>query len=133
MKYMNMDIDPKELLTQEQVREILSKNPINNGLMGDISDYESEHFNCELYWHYPLSDSVSVGAYIIPVQEGFLWVPYDDVDKYEGEILLPHDAHLLSAEECEVLADEMQRYMSGLVAALNDMQAHLKSQPQIDT
>lgn len=69
-----------------------------------------------------------MGAFIIPVQEGFLWLPYDEAAKHEGEVLLIQDARLMAADDCEVLSDDVQSYTNGLVDALGDIKVHLHSQ-----
>lgn len=56
----------------------------------------------------------------MPVREGILWIPYDEVEKETGEILRTSDAALLDEDGCAQFCDDISRYTDELCAALKD-------------
>ena len=73
-----------------------------------------------MVWCYPISEGYAAGGFILPVREGILWVPYDEMEKEDGEILLLDDAELLDADACEVMADDLRRYADSLCSMLRE-------------
>lgn len=132
MNYMNMKIKRESLLSQKQVRDVLSKKGMEDSTdyhaLEVIFDWEYEHFRRQLTWRYPISDGLYLGGYLIPVKEGMLYVPYHDVDRKEGEQLLVSEAKLMDAECCGLFAEDMQSYADGLCDALNDMKRELEKE-----
>lgn len=113
-KYMGRDLDPKTLLPMASLITMLSTNGEDDRAMSNLRDEQWEHFGMDLTWRYPISEGNAAGGFITPVQEGILWIPYDTIDKEDGELLELKDAHLLTNEECEYLLDDLRSYADGL-------------------
>ena len=92
-----------------------------------MRDCYDKEFGNELYWNYPFCDGLHNGAGLLPVQEGFLWLPYDEVDSETYEQYVLDDASLLTAAEAATLLKELRAYMEGSFAALEDIQTELSA------
>lgn len=69
------------------------------------------------------------GGAIIPVQEGFLFLPYDTVFQHGGARYQLASAELLTADNIHTLQKECGSYMEGLLAALGDMERAMHTYP----
>lgn len=119
-QYMGWPWQPEKLLSKDELLEELKSGGETDRAMASIRHYEEEMAGQELMWWYPISLGTYAGAFIVPVKEGFLCVPYDEMDCEEGELLLLHDAELLSAGALETLASRFRSYADGLCAALEE-------------
>ena len=87
------------LKSKEELIDYFIKNsPTERSLADFCSDYSARYQN-SLYWHYPLSDSEHLGAYLVLVKEGVLYIPYDDADKVSCELFCLEDIKLVNAED----------------------------------
>lgn len=119
-QYDRNTMEFSKLPTQEEFLQALSeKGFTRNGLECVLEDM-SGVVGFDRIWHYPISDSVSAGGVIIPVREGFIWIPYDDMSKAEGEIYNPIGVRVLNVEELMCLADEFKDYADRLHAFLHE-------------
>lgn len=120
-KYMGVEIDPGLLMSQTAVlRRLNEKKPTDETLDGIRKEYE-ERFGLEMAWRYPGMDDPHKAAVILPVQEGFLWLPLDPL--YFGE-QISYDlqgVELLDKKAVAALVREVQSYADGLVSALEDV------------
>lgn len=130
MKYMDMEIDPNKLRTMAETLSILENEGADYHAIEALRTEQMEQYGQELIWRYPLSDSISLGAFIIPVREGFLWVPYDEVELERGELLLLNNAALLDEEAGKYLAIDWKLYADGLNDALRDIIAAVSQNSQ---
>lgn len=54
----------------------------------------------------------------MPVREGILWIPYDEMEKEAGEILRTGDAVLMDEAACAAYAEDLRSYADELCSAL---------------
>jgi len=73
-------MDKSKLVSRAEVLQHLSANGAHYPSLAQIINQYEEHFGIDPVWHYPLSDDRNNGAFIVPVQEGYLWLPYNEVD-----------------------------------------------------
>ena len=119
-KYMGGELDPQALPKMANLISALSENGADNRALSHVRDEQWERFGKDLIWLYPISEGESAGGFILPVQEGILWIPYDAMNKEDGEFLELKDAHLLSAEACGHLLEDLRSYADGLCAVLQE-------------
>lgn len=122
-KYMNMELDPAKLPTKQELLTRLREGGGTDRALSDIREEQYELYNNELDWRYPISQGENAGGFVIPVREGILWIPYDEIERDEGEILLLDRSYLLSADDCHILADDYKFYADGLCAMLHEAEA----------
>ena len=118
--YMNGNLNPKELPVMADLIASLSEGGADDRALSHLREEQWEKFNKELIWRYPISEGESAGGFITPVQEGILWIPYDSMDKEDGELLELKQAHLLSSEACQYLLEDLRSYTDGLCAMLQE-------------
>ena len=104
-KYMNFSLNPEELLTKDELIEMIRDGGGTDAALADLREQQHEKYGNELIWRFPISEGESAGGFIMPVREGILWIPYDEMEKETGEILLLDDAELLTEDACEIMAD----------------------------
>jgi hypothetical protein len=78
-----------------------------------VDQYYGE-YNGEVFWNYPISDTVNSGQFILPVQEGYLAIPYETIDPTEHEILRLDRAYLLDVDTAKFLSEEWDIYADQL-------------------
>lgn len=61
-----------------------------------------------------------MGTVLIPVKEGFLSLPFDEVDSEAYEIFLPDDACLMDEESFDIFCDDLKRYSEGFCSAMQE-------------
>lgn len=122
-KYMNMELDPSKLPTMQELLDRLREDGGTDRSMAHIREEQMETYQNELVWRYPISEGSAAGGFVLPVREGILWIPYDEIEREDGEILLLQDAHLLSADDCSIMADDFQLYADGLCSMLREAEA----------
>ena len=117
--YMKINLNPEELPTmRELIREIVD-NGGTDAALADLREKQHEKYHNELIWRYPVSQGEAAGGFIMPVCEGILWIPYDEMEKEAGEILLIDNADLLTEDACEKMADDFSRYADQLCDVLH--------------
>lgn len=119
-KYMNMEIDPSELPSKEELLDCIRRGGSTDRALADLREEQMETYQNELIWRYPISEGMAAGGFVTPVREGILWIPYDEMERVEGEILLLEDACLLNADACSYMADDFQAYAEGLCSMLRE-------------
>lgn len=125
--YMGKHIERKRLCSMEYILSLLKNEGPCFTTLVNVRDRYDKAFGNELYWNYPFCDGVHNGAGILPVQEGFLWLPYDEVDTDTYEQYVLNDASLLTAEEATTLVKELRAYTEGVCAALEDIHMELSA------
>lgn len=126
MNLFGKDIEPTNLLTMENALGLLRMAP-NYHSISAMRDGFVDQFGKELIVHYPISDGMSLGGYILPVQEGFLWLPYDEVSRSDGELLRLENARLLTNDECEIMLMDFRIYSEHLCAELEWIVANIST------
>jgi hypothetical protein len=127
LNFTSINIDPAQLLTKQDALDKLRENGGAYSALARIADHYFGLFENELYWHYPLCGE-SAGAFILPVQEGFLHLPYNEVDAQRHELLDLDRASMLNADDVKAMLDEWRSYSDAFVGALTDMASILKKQ-----
>lgn len=125
--YMGQRIERKRLFTKHYILALLEDEGACFTTLENVRNWYDQQFGNELYWNYPYCDGLHNGAGILPVQEGFLWLPYDEVDSETYEQYLLDDASLLTAAEVQSLLKELKAYSGGLCAALEDVSMELSA------
>jgi hypothetical protein len=126
IRFMGKTINTHQLATRNEVMQALNERASFVDLEPIRERYESI-WGDDLTWRYPISDGSSAGAVIIPVQEGFLWLPYDEVDKELMELISIDEIEFLDHEGVAVLYRELKSYTDGLLDALDDMRTILQN------
>lgn len=123
-------IDTETLWSQADVLQYLKENDATYSSLYEINNsYQEIHAGKELQWHYPLCDGEYQGAYLLPVKEGFLYLPYYDCLSECGyEQFNLEGAHLCGKDELRYMCAETMTYAAGLVKTLRHMQEALVKQ-----
>ena len=74
----------------------------------------------DLVWNYILDDDLHTGFMMIPVKEGFLSLPYDEIRKETFEQYLLDEAKLFDVESMEHAIDNFRRYSVALLQAMEE-------------
>ena len=122
-KYMNMNLDPATLPCKDDLLACIRADGGTDRTLANLREEQMETYQNELIWRYPISEGMAAGGFITPVREGILWLPYDEMEREEGEILLLEDACLLNADACSYMADDFQAYAEGLCSMLREAAA----------
>lgn len=119
-QYMGITLDFSKLLSKDALLQYLEENGATDRTLADIRNrYESE-FGNELMWRYPLSAGLHAGAFIIPVQEGFLSIPYDEIEAQEYELLILEGAGLMDEDEMTFFRNDLKSYTDAFCSAMDD-------------
>lgn len=129
IQYMGQQLDPCMLYAQGHILDLLQRKGAFDQTLAEIRSDYLERFGLDLIWKYPLSDDMAGGGTIIPVQEGFLYLPYNDILRTQGAKYDLKKAELLTAKEVHTLRSECKAYMDGLLSALGDMEQALQGRP----
>lgn len=115
-KYISQfqQVDRTLLKSKDEVVEYLKENGEHEPSLAEIGHQYESTFGIDLIWKYPLTDNIHEGAFIVPVQEGFMWLPYDEIDREYYEILLPDEATMLDTESCAYFMESLRHYTNDL-------------------
>lgn len=122
LQYTGLEINRNRLYRKDELMAILDKYGALDSTLDKVRDSYTERFGNQLIWKYPFSDNMQGGGTIIPVQEGFVFLPYNCVYEREGARYQLRGAELLSTESIRTLQNECRTYVEGLLAALGDME-----------
>lgn len=117
---MNQQLDPNELPTRQELLTVIDENGGTDAALASVRERQYDKYHNELIWRYPISQGDSAGGFIMPVREGILWIPYDEMEKETGEILRTSDATIMDEKTCAQICDDFRRYAEELCAALKD-------------
>lgn len=106
------------LISKDALLEQLSEGGYTDRALTQIRDKYMEVLGFDPIWRYPFCHDGGLGAVLIPVKEGYLWLPYSIIDIDDNEIYEPESASLLDAESCELLIEEMTRYVDPLTSVM---------------
>ena len=117
-KYMNQQLDPNELPTMKELISEIDENGGTDAALAGLREKQYKQYCCELIWRYPISQGDSAGGFLMPVREGILWIPYDEMEKETGEVLRTSDAVLMDEAACAAYAEDFRAYADELCSAL---------------
>jgi len=121
MTVAGVQINPEKLLSKNDVLDLLLGYGEDYRALSHICDYYQNSFGNELVWRYPISDGKHLGTHIIIVKEGFLSLPYDSVDRDDGELLELNDAAMFNADDIQFFIDDWRSFSDDLLGAMTDM------------
>lgn len=117
---MGRCIDPQALPTMEETLAFIEDECMDDYGLSTLREKQEETHGFDMIWRYPLSMDKESGAFILPVREGILWLPYDAMNEEDGEHLMLGNVLLLNAEACRTLMDDMRRYADQLCGVLQE-------------
>lgn len=122
-RYMGLNLQPALVPTRAELLKELNAHGSGWSGISALCYRQDGQTGQELTWRYPISDGNFAGGFITLIQEGVLWIPYNEIDTWNGERLLLDEAHLLDENACQILADDIRTYADGLCDALKDAAA----------
>jgi len=121
-------IDTQKLMSKSELLDFLRENGEDDRALSGIRAYYYNDFENELIWHYPISDGSHLGTFIVVVKEGFVSLPYDSVDREDGELLILDDAVVFDAESIDFFIDDWRSFSDNLLSAMTDMWSILQNE-----
>jgi len=128
MTINGVQIDRQKLISKSELLEFLRENGEDDRAMAGIRDSYQKVFGNELVWRYPISDGKFLGTFIVAVKEGFISLPYDSVDRVDGELLELADAAMFDADAMRFFIDDWLSFSDDLASAMKDMLRHLQGE-----
>ena len=128
MKFMGLQIDRAKLMAKDEVIDYLKTHGENYSSLSKIRTRYEEEFGLDPVWNYQHCSDCFPGFFIVPVQEGFLSIPYDSVDSEDFEVLIADSAELLSADDLQALLGLYRSYAEELMNAMEEMIAITKAE-----
>ena len=122
-------IDKEKLWTKNKVLTLLELKPNYSSLFQIIKEY-NEKLGNEFIWQYSVAFGMYAGIFIVPVQDGFLSIPYNEIEAKQGEVLILDKVKLLDIVSLQLLIEDFKRHSDDLLGALNDMKK-IAEQPDI--
>ena len=116
-----IEIDTAKLISKDDVLEQLRDSGESDCALSDVRGRYNELFGNDLIWRYPISDGTFAGVTIVTVKEGFLQLPYDNMEKTEYELFELDKASLIDEDELERFIDDWKMFSDDLLTALGDM------------
>ncbi|HOG00770.1 MAG TPA: hypothetical protein PKW29_06640 [Clostridia bacterium] len=120
IRFTGHSLDVDKLLSKQEIIDHLDEYGATDCTLADFREMYNERFGDDLIWLYPISEGNHHGGFFMPVQEGFLWLPYDSADKEDGELIDMKDVVLLEADDLRFLQDGFSSYSNALCAAIRD-------------
>ena len=116
---VNVDLD--KLLSKDDLLEYLRDNGEHDRALSHIRERNLTEFGNELMWRYPISDGNHMGTFIVVIKEGFISLPFDEVDQEDYELLVMDDAAMFDDDAIEIFIDDWKLFSEDLLSAMNDM------------
>jgi len=126
MTINGIQIDEQKLMSKSELLEFLRENGEDDRALAGIRAYYHNDLGNELTWRYPISDGTHLGTYIVIVKEGFISLPYNAVDQYDGELFVLRDASMFDADEFQFFIEDWRSFSEDLFNAMSDMQRILR-------
>lgn len=118
--YMDTELDTSKLQTKQSVLDHVYGAFMGDALAEIDNGYENE-FGLNIIWHMPLSPHERSAGAIVPVQEGFLFLPYKEFDIEVGVMYDVEEAILLDADTASMLRVDHGSYSDGVCDVLGDI------------
>ena len=123
-----IQFDPQQLMSKDELLDFLRENGESDRGLSKIRERHHETYGNELMWRYPISDGMHLGTFIVAVKEGFISLPYDSVDREEGELLELQDASMFDGESMDYFIDDWRSFSDDLLGVMKDMWVALGKQ-----
>jgi hypothetical protein len=127
MTLNGIGIDASMLPKMQTVFDELAQGAGSYTDLEDIRNRNHEIFGNELMWNYPTSASLDVGSYIVAVKEGFLSLPYNNVETETYESFQIENAYILDEESLLFLINQWRVFSKDLLGMLGDALNAVKS------
>lgn len=114
-------IDPAKLMTKQELLDFLNENGAHDRALSDIRERYQDEFGNEFMWRYPISDGKHAGTFIIAIREGFISLPYDEMDREDYELLELDDAAMFDEDSLKCFIEDWKSFSDDLLGALGDM------------
>lgn len=124
------DIGLDDLKSKSELMACLHENGPTHSTLMDFCEGYRERYHNELCWHYPISDGLHLGTFLILVREGVLALPYDDSDKTDYEMFCLENAKLCDRESIEALMDDWDCFDRDLQSAMQSMKAYYRREEE---
>lgn len=124
------DRDTDKLPSQAELMERLAEGENTDSTLVEIREDLKDSLGFDPAWRYPFCHDTGIGAMLIPVKEGFLWLPYDIIVAGDNEIYEPDKAVLLTAESAADLLESITHYVVPMMAVLRYVADELNSSEQ---
>lgn len=121
IRYMGLHIPRYDLPSMCDVIKHLELHGAFDSTLDCYCNAFLDQFGQDLIWKYPFSHDMRYGAAIIPVREGFLYLPYVEVMASLGARYDLRAVELLTEGAANMLLEKASSYVDGLCAALRDM------------
>lgn len=119
-QYMGTQLDFEKFMSKDRLLQRLEESGSNYRALDEIRTEYSAVFGVDLVWNYILDDDLHTGFMMIPVKEGFLSLPYDEIRKETFEQYLLDEAKLFDVESMEHAIDNFRRYSVALLQAMEE-------------
>ena len=121
MKFMGHQIDKTKLMTKDEFIDYLKTYGEDYSSVSEIRTRYEEALGFDPVWNYQHCSDCFPGFFIVPVQEGFLSLPYDSVESDDFEVVVADNAELLSSEDLQTLLGLYRSYAEDLMSAMEEM------------
>jgi len=121
MEYLNQQIDESKLMTKDEVIQYLTAHGANYLIFSQLCERYVEEFDTDLIQVYRSGGDCQSSFYIMPVREGFLQLPYVQVDSRHYDVIAMELVELLDMETLQSLLKEWIASSNILRGALEDM------------
>ena len=123
MTINGVQIDPEKLMSKDELVDYLRENGEDDKALAHVREIYYQRFGNELIWRYPISDGLYLASCIVVVREGFLNLPYDNVDKHDGELYELDGVKLHDEDSLQLFLDDFKFFADDLISALTGMLA----------
>ena len=113
-----------ELKSRQEVLDYLRENGASHTALMDICEEYREKYQNELCWHYPTTDELHLGTFLLLVKEGVLSLPFNEVDSVDYELFCLEDACLCDAASINMLIADWYRFDADLRHAMEGMRRY---------
>lgn len=127
IQYMGLQINSRDLYSRHELTKDLPQRGAFDSNLDTIREQYMERFGCQLIWTYPFSGNMRGGGTIVPVQEGFLFLPYTCMAEYSGARYDLSQSVFLNEQAVQAMQKECKAYVEGLLSALGDISAYEQS------
>ena len=115
------NIDRSKLLSKKELLKHLAENDACDRGLVEIRNRNLELLGNELMWWYPISNGNHAGTAIVVVKEGFLSLPYHEIDKEDYELFDLDAVAMFDAESLQLFISDWKSFSSDLLSAMEDM------------
>ena len=111
--------------------DYLRENGASHTALMDICEEYREKYQNELCWHYPTTDELHLGTFLLLVKEGVLSLPFNEVDSVDYELFCLEDACLCDAASINLLIADWYCFDSDLRHAMEGMRRYYEKKEAV--